>query len=119
SKKAGAVTVSHLRFGPRKIRAPYLIRRAHFIVCHQPLFLERFDVAESLRPGGVLLLNTPVLASEAWARLPAPIQRTLVARRARLFVIDGPRVARECRLGGRVNTVMQTCFFTVSGVLPA
>jgi len=119
SKKAGAVTVSHLRFGPREIRAPYLIRRAHFIGCHQPLFLERFDVAESLRSGGVLLLNTPVPASEAWGKLPAPIQHTLVDRGARLFVIDGTRVARECRLGGRVNTVMQTCFFAVSGVLPA
>jgi len=118
SKKAGAVTVSHLRFGPRPIRAPYLIGQAHFIGCHQPLFLERFDVAEKLLAGGALLLNSPVGPDEVWATLPEETQRSLIEKQARLFVIDAGRVARECGMGGRINTVMQTCFFSVSGVLP-
>ncbi len=118
SKKAGAVTVSHLRFGPRPVRAPYLVSQAHFIGCHQPLFLERFDVTEKLLPGGVLLLNSPVGLDEVWSTLPEETQRNLIAKRARLFVIDAGRVARECGMGGRINTVMQTCFFSVSGVLP-
>ena len=118
SKKAGAVTVSHLRFGPHPIRAPYLIGQAHFIGCHQPLFLERFDVAEKLLPGGVLLLNSPIHSDEVWAMLPEETQRGLITKRARLFVIDAGRVARECGMGGRINTVMQVCFFSVSGVLP-
>jgi pyruvate-ferredoxin/flavodoxin oxidoreductase len=118
SKKAGAVTVSHLRFGPRPVRAPYLIDQAHFIGCHQPLFLERFDVAEKLLAGGALLLNSPVGPEEVWATLPESTQRSLIARQARLFVIDAGRVAHECGMGGRINTVMQTCFFSVSGVLP-
>jgi pyruvate-ferredoxin/flavodoxin oxidoreductase len=118
SKKAGAVTVSHLRFGPRPVRAPYLISQAHFIGCHQPLFLERFDVTEKLLPGGVLLLNSPVGLDAVWSTLPEETQRNLIAKRARLFVIDAGRVARECGMGGRINTVMQTCFFSVSGVLP-
>ena len=118
SKKAGAVTVSHLRFGPRPVRAPYLISQAHFIGCHQPLFLERFDVAENLLAGGALLLNSPAGPDEIWPTLPEETQRNLIARRARLFVIDAGRVARESGMGGRVNTVMQVCFFSVSGVLP-
>lgn len=118
SKKAGAVTVSHLRFGPHPIRAPYLIGQAHFVGCHQPLFLERFDVAEKLAPGGVLLLNSSHGPDTVWAALPERTQRSLVGKRARLFVIDAGRVARECGMGGRINTVMQACFFSVSGVLP-
>lgn len=118
SKKSGAVTVSHLRFGPRPIRAPYLIGQAHFIGCHQPLFLERFDVAENLLPSGVLLLNSPRGPDEIWDSLPEATQRSLIAKRARLFVIDAARVARASGMGGRVNTVMQVCFFSVSGVLP-
>ncbi len=118
SKKAGAVTVSHLRFGPRPIRAPYLISQAHFIGCHQPLFLERFDVAEKLRPGGVLLLNSSHPPGELWPNLPEETQRSLIAKRARVFVVDANRVARECGMSGRINTVMQVCFFSVSGVMP-
>ena len=118
SKKAGAVTVSHLRFGPRPIRAPYLISQAHFIGCHQPLFLERFDLAEQLRPGGVLLLNSPHAPEVLWTHLPEETQRSLIAKRARLFVIDANRVARESGMSGRINTVMQVCFFSVSGVMP-
>ena len=118
SKKSGAVTISHLRFGPKPIRAPYLITQAHFIGCHQPLFLERFDVADKLLPGGVLLLNLPAEPDEVWALLPEETQRSLITKQARLFVIDAARVARECGMGGRINTVMQVCFFSVSGVLP-
>jgi pyruvate-ferredoxin/flavodoxin oxidoreductase len=117
SKKAGAVTVSHLRFGPHPIRAPYLIEQAHFVGCHQPLFLDRFDVAEKLLPGGVLLLNSPRGPEQIWETLPEVTQRSLIEKRARLFVIDAGRVARQCGMGGRINTVMQVCFFSVSGVL--
>jgi len=118
SKKSGATTVSHLRFGPRPIRAPYLVSQAHFVGCHQPLLLERFDVAASLQVGGVLLLNSPRQPDEIWTALPQQTQRILKKKRARLFVIDASRVARECGMGGRINTIMQTCFFSVSGVLP-
>jgi pyruvate-ferredoxin/flavodoxin oxidoreductase len=118
SKKAGAITVSHLRFGPHPIRAPYLIAQAHFVGCHQPLFLDRFDVAEKLLPGGVLLLNSPRSPDAIWKALPAATRRSLVEKKARLFVIDATRVARECGMAGRINTVMQVCFFSISGVLP-
>ena len=118
SKKAGAVTVSDLRFGPRPIRAPYLISQAHCVGCHQSVFLERFDVAEQLQPRGVLLLNSPCGPEDVWRTLPEGTQRSLIAKRARLFVIDASRVARECGMSGRINTVMQVCFFPVSGVLP-
>jgi pyruvate-ferredoxin/flavodoxin oxidoreductase len=118
SKKAGAATVSHLRFGPHPIRASYLVRRAHFVGCHQPQFVNQFDIADELLPHGVLLLNTSTAPEKVWEQLPAGTQRKLLARHARLFAIDGSRVARECGLRGRVNTVMQTCFFAVSGVLP-
>jgi pyruvate-ferredoxin/flavodoxin oxidoreductase len=117
SKKAGAVTVSHLRFGPKSIRAPYLITQTHFVGCHQPLFLEQFDLAEKLLPGGVLLLNSSRGPDTVWETLPEETQRSLIDKRARLFVIDAARVARECGMGGRINTVMQVCFFSVSGVL--
>lgn len=118
SKKAGAVTVSHLRFGPDPIRAPYLIEHAHFIGCHHPLFLERFDVAEKLLPGGVLLLNSPSPPEKVWGTLPPETQKTLLDQRARLFVIDASKVAAACGMTGRINTVMQVCFFSISGVLP-
>ncbi len=118
SKKAGAETISHLRFGPRPIRAPYLISQSQFIGCHQPLFLERFDVAEKLLSGGVLLLNSPRAADALWSTLPEATRRSLVAKQAKLFVIDASDVARKCGMGGRINTVMQVCFFSVSGVLP-
>jgi len=95
SKKSGAVTVSHLRFGPRPIRAPYLISQAHFVGCHQALFLKRFDVAEKLLPGGVMLLNSPHGPEAIWETLPAETQRTIIDRNARLFVLDANRVARE------------------------
>ena len=118
SKKSGAVTVSHLRFGPRPIRSTYLVSKADFIGCHQPSFLERMDVAASLDQGGTLLLNVPWSPAETWDRLPIPTQRQLIELRAKLYVIDADRVAREAGIRGRINTVMQTCFFHLAGVLP-
>ena len=118
SKKAGAMTISHLRFGPRPLRAPYLVSRANFVACHQTVFLDKYDMADKLVPGGTFLLNCPWGPDEAWDRLPREVQQQLVEKKARLFVIDAYKVAREAGMGGRINTVMQTCFFAVSGVLP-
>ncbi|HWH69043.1 MAG TPA: pyruvate:ferredoxin (flavodoxin) oxidoreductase, partial [Candidatus Sulfotelmatobacter sp.] len=118
SRKAGAETVSHLRFGPRPIRASYLISQADFVGCHQPVFLERFDVAEKLLPGGTLLVNSPHGPDALWSALPTVTQRSLIAKQAKLFVIDATRVAGTYGMGRRINTVMQVCFFAVSGVLP-
>jgi pyruvate-ferredoxin/flavodoxin oxidoreductase len=118
SKKSGAMTISHLRFGPRPIQSTYLITSANFIGCHQPFLLERFDVFKDLAPGGTVLLNSPFPADRVWKHLPENTQRRIIDQRARLFVIDANKVARECGMGGRINTVMQTCFFAISGVLP-
>jgi len=118
SKKAGSVTVSHLRFGPRPIRAPYLIERASFVAVHHPGFLEERDVLGVAEPGATVLLNTPHGPDAIWDHLPRPVQAQLLERGLRLFVVDAERVAREAGLGGRINTVMQTCFFALSGVLP-
>ncbi len=118
SKKSGSVTVSHLRFGPQPIRSTYLISRATFVACHQFSLLERFDVLREAEPGAVFLLNSPYAADAVWEHLPRAVQRQIVDKRLRLFAIDGNRVAREAGMGGRVNTVMQACFFAISGVLP-
>ena len=118
SKKAGAVTVSHLRFGPRRIRSTYLIRRAQFLACHQFDFLDRFDVLETAMPGSVFLLNSPYGPEDVWDHLPAEVQEQLAGNAMRFYVIDAYRVAREAGMGGRINTIMQTCFFALSGVLP-
>jgi pyruvate-ferredoxin/flavodoxin oxidoreductase len=118
SKKSGAVTVSHLRFGPRPIRAPYLIRKANFVACHQFEFVDRMDVLERAAPGATLLLNAPGPAGGVWDRLPREMQHGIVSKGLRVFTIDAYRVAREAGLGGRINTIMQACFFAISGVLP-
>ncbi len=118
SKKAGTVTTSHLRFGPRPIRAPYLIDQASFIACHQFNFLERYDVLANAAPEAIFLLNSSYPADEIWDHLPRPIQETLIARRLRLFVIDAHAVAHQAGMEQRINTVMQTCFFAISNVLP-
>ena len=118
SKKSGSVTVSHLRFGPRPIRSTYLIDRATFVACHQFAFLERLDVLQAAEPGATFLLNSPHGPEEVWDHLPRSTQEQILAKRLRFFVIDGYRVARETGMGGRVNTIMQTCFFAISGVLP-
>ncbi len=118
SKKSGSMTVSHLRFGLQPIRSSYLITRANFIACHQPMFLERYDMLRDLVPGGTFLLNSPYSREEIWARLPTPVQQLLLDRRAKFFVIDATSVARASGMGGRINTIMQVCFFALSGVLP-
>ena len=118
SKKAGAVTISHLRFGPEPIRSIYLISRANFIACHQPIFLERYDMLDALVPGGVFLLNTPHGKDEVWATLPRLFQEQLLKKKAKFYVIDALHVAKETGMGNRINTIMQTCFFALSGVLP-
>ncbi len=118
SKKAGAVTVSHLRFGPDPIPSTYLVSRANFVACHQPVFLERYDMLKPLVPGGTFLLNTPYGPEEVWDKLPRPVQQSLINKRAKFYVIDAISVARAAGMGGRINTIMQTCFFALSGVLP-
>ena len=118
SKKSGSMTISHLRFGPRPIHAAYLISRANFVACHQFNFLERFDVLAQAEPGAVFLLNSAYGPADVWEHLPRPTQKQIVAKQLRLFVIDADRVARETGMGGRINTIMQTCFFAVSGVMP-
>jgi pyruvate-ferredoxin/flavodoxin oxidoreductase len=118
SKKSGSMTVSHLRFGPDPIRSTYLVTQANFVACHQPIFLDRYDMLRSLVPGGIFLLNTPYSKEEIWPRLPTPMQEVLLAKKARFYVIDATKVARESGMGGRINTIMQVCFFALSGVLP-
>ncbi|MGP8201892.1 MAG: pyruvate:ferredoxin (flavodoxin) oxidoreductase [Limisphaerales bacterium] len=118
SKKSGSMTVSHLRFGKQPIRSSYLISRANFIACHQPEFMERYDLLRNLVPGGTFLLNSPCSKEEIWRRLPTPVQKALLDRKARFHVIDATSVARASGMGGRINTIMQVCFFALSGVLP-
>jgi pyruvate-ferredoxin/flavodoxin oxidoreductase len=118
SKKSGSTTVSHLRFGPRPIRSPYLIRSANFVACHQFAFLENLPVLDRARPGGVFLLNAPYGPDEVWDHLPREIQEQLIARRLKFYAIDALKVARDTGMGSRINTIMQTCFFAISGVLP-
>jgi pyruvate-ferredoxin/flavodoxin oxidoreductase len=118
SKKSGSETVSHLRFGPDPIRAPYLIDQAGFVGCHHPRLIERPEVLERAAPGATFLLNTSVPPAEVWDSLPREVQEKLLAKRITLYTIDAGRVAREAGLAGRVNTVLQTCFFAISGVLP-
>jgi pyruvate-ferredoxin/flavodoxin oxidoreductase len=113
SKKAGTVTVSHLRFGPRPIRSTYLINRANFIACHQPQFLERLDMVKDLAPGGVFLLNAP-----GDVKFPPKFLRAIQERGAKLFMIDATKVARDCGLGNRISTIMQVAFFATTNVLP-
>jgi pyruvate-ferredoxin/flavodoxin oxidoreductase len=118
SKKSGSMTVSHLRFGPQPIRSAYLISRANFVACHLPGFLDRYEMLRSLVPGGTFLLNTPHSKEEIWAKLPTPVQKSLLEKKAKFYVIDATHVARTSGMGGRINTIMQVCFFALSGVLP-
>jgi pyruvate-ferredoxin/flavodoxin oxidoreductase len=118
SKKAGSVTVSHLRFGPRPIRSSYLINKAGFIACHQFQFLERMDVLSCAEPGATFLLNAPFAPDEVWNHLPESVQHDILAKRLDLYVVDAYKVARDTDMASRINTVMQTCFFAISGVLP-
>ncbi|HEX6805571.1 MAG TPA: pyruvate:ferredoxin (flavodoxin) oxidoreductase [Terriglobales bacterium] len=118
SKKSGAMTVSHLRFGPEAIRSSYLISQANFIACHQWIFLERYDMLDALVPGGVFLLNSPFSKEEVWEHLPGKVQEQLIAKQAKFYVIDAYQVARDTGMGSRMNTIMQVCFFAISKVLP-
>jgi len=118
SKKAGAVTVSHLRFGPDPIRSTYLITKANFVACHQFQFLDRIDVLSAAEPGATFLLNSPFGPEEIWQHIPRQVQETIIKKKLRFFVIDGYTVARAAGMGSRINTIMQTCFFAISGVLP-
>ena len=118
SKKAGALTVSHLRFGPNQIRSPYLIRTANFVGVHQTVFLEKFDLVGNLVKGGVFLVNTPLPKEEVWNSLPKSQQKQIIEKKIKLYAIDAQSVAEESGMGRRINTVMQVCFFAISGVLP-
>jgi pyruvate-ferredoxin/flavodoxin oxidoreductase len=118
SKKAGAITISHLRFGPKPIRSTYLISKASFVACHQFSFLERMDVLKAAEPGAIFLLNSIYGPEEVWDHLPRRVQEQILSKRLKFYVIDAYKVAREVGLGGRINTIMQTCFFAISGVLP-
>ena len=118
SKKSGAITISHLRFGPGPIRSSYLIRKAGFVACHQFGFLEKYDMLEYAIPGGTFLLNAPFAKDEVWKNLPRKVQEQVVAKKLKLYAIDAYKVAEETGMGNRINSVMQTCFFAISGVLP-
>ncbi len=118
SKKSGAVTVSHLRFGPKPIRSTYLVSKANFVACHQWIFLDRYDMLGALVPGGTFLLNSPFGPDQVWDKLPRTVQEQLIAKGARFFVIDGYQVARDTGMGSRMNTILQVCFFAISKVLP-
>jgi len=118
SKKAGSVTVSHLRFGPKQIHSSYLVGRANFIGCHSFMFLERYDVLEKLDEGCVFLLNSPFDKDTTWEKLPREVQQQIIDKKCEFYVIDAYTVARDAGMAGRINTIMQTCFFAISGVLP-
>ncbi len=118
SKKAGAVTISHLRFGPKQIRSSYLIGQASFVACHQFSFLERLDMLKAARPGATFLLNALAGPDEVWDTLPRKVQKQIIDKKLKFYVIDAYKVAKETGMGVRINTVMQTCFFAISGVLP-
>ena len=118
SKKSGSMTTSHLRFGPNPIRSSYLITQASFVACHNFSFLEKINVLEAAMPGAVFLLNSPYPAAEVWDKLPLPVQQEMLRKKIEFYVIDGYKVARDAGMGTRINTIMQTCFFAISGVLP-
>ena len=118
SKKSGGITISHLRFGPKPIRAPYLVSQAQFVACHQFGFLERFDVLRFAMPKGTFLLNSLYGPEEVWENLPRETQEGIINKKMRFFVINAHEVAKATGMGGRINTIMQTCFFAISGILP-
>ncbi len=118
SKKAGSITTSHLRFGPEQIRSTYLITEAQFVGCHHWVFLEMIDVAKNLKQGGTLLINSVYSPEAVWSKLPRLVQQRLIDKQAKLYTIDAYKVAHESGMGQRINTIMQACFFAISGVLP-
>jgi pyruvate-ferredoxin/flavodoxin oxidoreductase len=118
SKKSGSVTVSHLRFGPQLIRSCYLINKASFVACHHWEFLDKYPILSDALTGATFLLNSPYPADMVWNELPTAVQENIIAKKLKFYVINGYQVAREAGMGGRINTVMQVCFFALSGVLP-
>ena len=118
SKKSGAMTISHLRFGPGHFEAPYLIRKADFVACHQFGFLDKYDVLDLAAPGATLLLNAPLPPEQVWDALPAEVQEQVLAKRLHVFAIDAAAVAQEAGVGNRINTIMQVCYFALAEVLP-
>ncbi|MFO8024744.1 pyruvate:ferredoxin (flavodoxin) oxidoreductase, partial [Thiohalophilus sp.] len=120
SKKAGAVTVSHLRFGPRPIRSTYLIgdNDADFVACHQPVFLERYNMLDKAKQEAVFLLNSPEPADRVWQSLPRKMQQQIIDKQIHFYTVDAYTVAEQAGMGKRINTIMQTCFFAISGILP-
>ncbi|WP_341529331.1 pyruvate:ferredoxin (flavodoxin) oxidoreductase [Nostoc sp. UHCC 0302] len=118
SKKSGSVTVSHLRFGSQLIRSTYLISKANFVACHQWEFIEKFPILKDIIPGGTFLVNSPYEKDEVWHHLPPSVQEQIIQKRLKFYVINAYKVARQAGMAGRINTVMQVCFFALSGVLP-
>ena len=118
SKKSGARTVSHLRFGPKPIRAPYLISKADFIACHQFNFIEKVEMLEFAKEGATFLINSPYDKEEVWSKLTGQVQKMIIDKKLKVYVIDATSVARDTGMTGRINTIMQTCYFALSGVLP-
>ena len=118
SKKAGAITISHLRFGPHPIRSTYLVNQASFVSCHQFSFLERYTVLDAASPGATFLLNAPYPTDQVWEKLPREVQQTIIGKQLKFFAINAYEVARKTGMGPRINTIMQACFFALSDVLP-
>ncbi|MCO7254019.1 pyruvate:ferredoxin (flavodoxin) oxidoreductase [Dickeya oryzae] len=118
SKKAGSLTVSHMRVGPHPIHSAYLIEQADFVACHQWQFIDKYSMVDRLKPGGIFLINTPYSADDLWHRLPQEVQAGLNQRQARVYCINAAKIARECQLGARINTVMQMAFFHLTQILP-
>lgn len=118
SKKAGSTTISHLRFGPKPIHSSYLISKAKFIACHQQEFLEKFDMLKDAVEGGTFLLNTQAKPDKVWDTLPEKVQKDLIEKKMKFYIIDAYKVAEETGMGVRINTIMQTCFFAISNIFP-
>jgi pyruvate-ferredoxin/flavodoxin oxidoreductase len=118
SKKAGAVTISHLRFGQKPIRSSYLIKKANFVACHQWVFLEKYDMLGYAQPGATFLINSPYGPDEIWDHLPKEVQQDIIEKQLKVYCIDATQVAHDTGMGRRTNTIMQTCFFAISGILP-
>jgi pyruvate-ferredoxin/flavodoxin oxidoreductase len=118
SKKAGATTVSHLRFGKHPIQSTYLIQKASFVACHKFTFIEQFDMLSSAQEGGVFLLNSPYGKDEVWANLPVEVQKQIIEKKLKFYIINASEIAEKTGMGSRINTIMQTAFFLISGILP-
>ena len=118
SKKSGSTTVSHLRFGPKEIKSTYLINKARFVACHQQVFLEKWDMLKDASEGATFLLNTKVDKDHVWDSLPEKVQKDLLNKKMKFWIIDAYKVGEETGMGVRINTIMQTCFFAISNIFP-